>query len=279
MASLCAAVDALDVEGRVGLGIAARLRLLEHGFERRTRPAHFREDEIAGAVDDAGDPGDAIGGQALAQRLDDRDPAADGRFEGHHRRRPSAPPRRSRCRAPRAAPCWPLPRACRVRSPPAPADAPSRCRRSARARCRRRPGAPARPHLRTPRRRRPPAAARVPFCGVRVAICVMRIGRPARRVISSALRCSTVHVPRPTVPRPSRPTRIGCMGALDHYAAPSSRNICLMPRMACRVRGSFSIRAKRTCPSPNSPNPMPGDTDTLACASSFLVNSSEPSGR
>ncbi len=31
-----------------------------------------------------------------------------------------------------------------------------------------------------------------------------------------------------------------------HYASPSSRNICLMPRMACRVRGSFSISAKRT---------------------------------
>jgi hypothetical protein len=45
------------------------------------------------------------------------------------------------------------------------------------------------------------------------------------------------------------------------YAAcdrPSSRNICLMPRIAWRVRASFSISAKRTCPSPNSPNPMPG---------------------
>ncbi len=65
----------------------------------------------------------------------------------------------------------------------------------------------------------------------------------------------------------------------SHYANPSSRNICLMPRMAWRVRGSFSIMAKRTCPSPNSPKPTPGDTDTLALASSFLVNSSEPSLR
>src|SRR5450631_485451 len=65
-------------------------------------------------------------------------------------------------------------------------------------------------------------------------------------------------------------------GTLRHYSRPSSRNICLTPRIACRVRDSFSIIAKRTCPSPNSPKPMPGDTDTLALAMSFLVNSSEP---
>src|SRR5207244_20550 len=52
------------------------------------------------------------------------------------------------------------------------------------------------------------------FSGARVAIRVMRIGRPARREISSALRLRTVHVPRPTVPKPSRPTRIGCMATL-----------------------------------------------------------------
>ena len=30
------------------------------------------------------------------------------------------------------------------------------------------------------------------------------------------------------------------------HSNPSSRNICLMPRIACRVLGSFSIMAKRT---------------------------------
>ena len=52
-----------------------------------------------------------------------------------------------------------------------------------------------------------------------------------------------------------------------------------MPRTACRVRASFSIIAKRTYSSPNSPKPMPGDTDTFACASSCFVNSSEPCAR
>src|SRR5260221_8566813 len=57
-----------------------------------------------------------------------------------------------------------------------------------------------------------PAMPRVPSrarSSVRVAIHVMRIGRPARRVISSSLRRRTSHVPRPTVPKPSRPTLSG----------------------------------------------------------------------
>src|SRR5437763_4798311 len=41
------------------------------------------------------------------------------------------------------------------------------------------------------------------------ATCEMRIARPARRWISSALRLSTSHVPPPTVPMPSSPTLIG----------------------------------------------------------------------
>ena len=43
-----------------------------------------------------------------------------------------------------------------------------------------------------------------------------------------------------------------------------------MPRMAWRVRASFSISAKRTKPSPNSPKPMPGDTETFASRHQFL---------
>ena len=50
-----------------------------------------------------------------------------------------------------------------------------------------------------------------------------------------------------------------------------------MPRIAWRVRASFSIIAKRTCASPYSPKPMPGDTDTFAFASTCFANSSEPS--
>ena len=70
-------VDAFDVERRVGLGVAARLRLGEHVVERRARRAHLGQDEVGRAVDDAGDPFDAVRGEALAQRLDDRDAAGD----------------------------------------------------------------------------------------------------------------------------------------------------------------------------------------------------------
>src|SRR6266480_104306 len=43
------------------------------------------------------------------------------------------------------------------------------------------------------------------------ATCEMRIARPARRWISSALRLSTSQVPPPTVPIPRRPTLMGRM--------------------------------------------------------------------
>jgi hypothetical protein len=35
-------------------------------------------------VDDAGNPFDTVGGEALAQRLDDRNAAGDGGFESDH---------------------------------------------------------------------------------------------------------------------------------------------------------------------------------------------------
>ncbi|CFP66634.1 Uncharacterised protein [Bordetella pertussis] len=49
-----------------------------------------------------------------------------------------------------------------------------------------------------------------------------------------------------------------------------------MPRTACRVRCSFSIRAKRTYSSPYSPKPIPGDTATFASDRTRLANSKEP---
>src|SRR5690554_4209973 len=45
--------------------------------------------------------------------------------------------------------------------------------------------------------------------GCRVAIWVTSIARPALRAISSALRCRTLKVPPPTVPRPHIPTLTG----------------------------------------------------------------------
>jgi hypothetical protein len=70
-------VDAVDVEGRIGLGVAQALRLGQHVGELAPGLAHGGEDEIAGAVKDAVDAQDAVGGQPLTQRADDRDAARD----------------------------------------------------------------------------------------------------------------------------------------------------------------------------------------------------------
>ena len=74
-------IDAFDVEGRIGLGVAQTLRFLEHGFEAQALVAHFGQDEVGRPVDDPGDPLDAVGGQPFAQGLDDRDAAGHCCFE------------------------------------------------------------------------------------------------------------------------------------------------------------------------------------------------------
>ena len=77
-------IHAFDVEGRVGLGVAQTLRLFQHGVEAQALVAHLGQDEVGGAVDDARDPLDAVGGQAFAQRLDDGDAAGHRRLERDH---------------------------------------------------------------------------------------------------------------------------------------------------------------------------------------------------
>ncbi|KAF5293037.1 hypothetical protein FQA39_LY19380 [Lamprigera yunnana] len=66
-------VHAFDVEGGVGLGIAQALGFFEHHVKVQALVAHFGQDEVGGAVDDAGDPLDLVGRQPLAQRFDDGD--------------------------------------------------------------------------------------------------------------------------------------------------------------------------------------------------------------
>ena len=73
---LVRSVESANVERRVCLGIAERLRFLDGIVEGKPRIAHPGEDEVAGAIDDAGQPADLIGGQPFAQGLDDGD--ADG---------------------------------------------------------------------------------------------------------------------------------------------------------------------------------------------------------
>ena len=70
-------VDAFDVEGRICFGIAQRLRLRQCFGKAQPLFAHLAQNEIGGAVDDARHPLDAVGREALAQRLD------DGNAHGH----------------------------------------------------------------------------------------------------------------------------------------------------------------------------------------------------
>ena len=81
---LVGGIDAFDVEGRIGLGIAQALRSREHGRKGQTLVAHLGKDEVGGAVDDAGDPLNAVGGEPFAQCFDDRDAAGHCGLEGHH---------------------------------------------------------------------------------------------------------------------------------------------------------------------------------------------------
>ncbi len=77
-------VHALNVEGRVGLGIAQRLRFGQHVGEIPSLLPHLGQNEVAGAVDDARDPLHRVAGQTLADGLDDGDAAGHGRLEGDH---------------------------------------------------------------------------------------------------------------------------------------------------------------------------------------------------
>jgi hypothetical protein len=73
-------VDPVDVEGRIGLGIAFGLCRGERIGEARALALHQRQDIIAGAVEDAVDARDLVRRGAFADRLDDRDAACDGGF-------------------------------------------------------------------------------------------------------------------------------------------------------------------------------------------------------
>ena len=63
----------------IGFGEAQRLGLLEHFGEGPLRAFHFAQDEVAGAVEDAGDEFDLVADDGFAQHLHRRRAA-------HHRR-------------------------------------------------------------------------------------------------------------------------------------------------------------------------------------------------
>src|SRR5690606_29402613 len=73
-----------DIEGGIRLGVAQALRFGEHRVEWQATRLHFGKNEVGGAIDDAGNPVDTVGGQAFANRLDDWNAASHGGLEHHH---------------------------------------------------------------------------------------------------------------------------------------------------------------------------------------------------
>ena len=73
-------IDAVNVEARIGLGIAQFLGFLQHLVKAPAFLFHGGQDVIAGAVEDAIDAADLVGGRAFAHALDDRNAAGDRRF-------------------------------------------------------------------------------------------------------------------------------------------------------------------------------------------------------
>ena len=74
-------VEAFNVGGRVGLGVAQRLGVGERIGVVGTLLRHLREDVVGGAVDDAHHAGHVFTDERFAQRTDERDAAGDGGFE------------------------------------------------------------------------------------------------------------------------------------------------------------------------------------------------------
>ena len=74
-------IGPFDVERRIGLGKALGLGFCQHVGKVPPGIFHGREDEIAGAVEDAVDPLDLVRSSPFAQALDDGNPASDRRFE------------------------------------------------------------------------------------------------------------------------------------------------------------------------------------------------------
>ena len=76
-------IHAFNVESGVGLCITQCLGLLQHSVKRQAFVAHLRQNEVGRAIDDAGNPLDAVGGQALAQGFDDGNAPSHRCLESH----------------------------------------------------------------------------------------------------------------------------------------------------------------------------------------------------
>ena len=77
-------IYAFNVKSGVGFGVAQALCFFEHVGKVQPFIAHFAQDEVGSAVDDACNPLNAVGAQAFAQSLDDGYAASNSRFKSHH---------------------------------------------------------------------------------------------------------------------------------------------------------------------------------------------------
>ena len=82
---LRAHVDAVDVAGGVGLGIAQPLRLAQHLVKARARGLHGVEDEVGGAVEDAAHPLDRVHAPRAQEVVQVGDAPADAGGNAHAR--------------------------------------------------------------------------------------------------------------------------------------------------------------------------------------------------
>ena len=82
---LARGVEAVDVRRGVRLRVAFLLRLLEHVVVARAAFAHLREHVVRRSIHDTHDLRDAVRREALLERRDDRDAAADARLEAEVR--------------------------------------------------------------------------------------------------------------------------------------------------------------------------------------------------
>ena len=198
-------VDAVDVEARVGLGVAQRLRLGQDVAEVAAALAHRGQDVVRGAVEDAVDALEPVRGQPLPQGLDDRDAARDRRLEGERHACPLGQPRQLGAVMGQHGLVGGDDRLALGQSPPRQTRAPRRRRRRS-ARRRRRPRGRRRASAR--RRARARRRASTPRLRARsralTAVTTRRL--PVRCSISRSLRRRRASVPAPTVPSPAMPT-------------------------------------------------------------------------
>ena len=77
---LVGGIESVDVERRIGFGVTELLGIRENLFEVRLIAFHARENIVAGSVENAVNPVDAVANKTFTKALDDRNAAADTGF-------------------------------------------------------------------------------------------------------------------------------------------------------------------------------------------------------